>query len=731
MVAPGAPIFLALRRLPGYRRRTLMLRNVDFDWRRNGGPAHVLVATVAAGLLCPAPAVAYVGPGAGFAFVGAFFVLVWALLLAVFTLISYPFRLALRLFRRRRLPAGAPRRVVIIGLDGMDPKLTERWMAAGKLPNFAALAAEGAFRRLGTTHPPLSPVAWSSFMTGVHPARHGIFDFLARDTRSYLPFLSSSAIEPASRSLSIGKFQVPLGRPRLRLFRKAPPFWKILGDHGVFSSVLRVPVTFPPERFHGTCLSGMSVPDLRGTQGSFTFLAEDGGDSEHTGGVRVPLTRTGNRLSGSIPGPDHPLRHSEVMQLPIELDIGTAGTFELRVGTERVALRPGVYSEWVPLIFDAGFAIKPRGIARFRIMRSEPPFGLYMTPIHIDPEHPALPISHPRTYGTYLAKLLGRFATLGLAEDTWALNERVLDEDGFLEQAYLIHAEREQQLFDALDKTPSGVVVCVFDATDRVQHMFYRYTDPDPRAPRPGDRVRYARVIEELYVRMDALLARVRSQLGPDTLLFVLSDHGFTSFRRGVDLNAWLRHEGYLTLKEGTTGTAEYLRDVDWSRTRAYAVGLAGLYLNLRGREAQGIVAPGTAADDLKREIGAKLVMLRDPDGDRLVVREAVDVAERYTGPYRDEAPDLIVGYADGYRVSWDAAVGKVTDCVLTDNVRSWSGDHCVDPDLVPGILFCNRPMSAPTPSIVDIAPTILELYGVQRPAHMEGRSLGITCNHR
>ncbi len=685
-----------------------------------------LIAAFVVAWMCPAPAAAYVGPGAGFAFVGAFFVLLWALLLALFTLVSYPFRLLVRLFRRRRLPAGAPRRVVVIGLDGMDPKLTERWMAAGKLPHFTALAAEGAFRRLSTTHPPLSPVAWSSFMTGVHPARHGIFDFLARDARSYLPFLSSSAIEPARRSLSIGKFQVPLGRPQLRLFRKAPPFWKILGDHGVFSSVLRVPVTFPPERFHGTCLSGMSVPDLRGTQGSFTFFTEGGGDGEHTGGMRVPLTRTGNRLHGSIPGPEHPLHRGQSMQLPIEVEIGASGTIELRAGTERLTLQPGVYSDWIPLVFDAGFAIKPRGIARFRIVSTEPSFGLYMTPINIDPEHPALPISHPRAYGTYLAKLLGRFATLGLAEDTWALNERVLDEDGFLEQAYLIHAEREEQLFDALDKTPSGVVVCVFDATDRVQHMFYRYTDPDPRAPRPGDVARYARVIEDLYVRMDTLLGRVRAELDGDTLLFVLSDHGFASFRRCVDLNAWLRQEGYLTLKDGATGTAEYLRDVDWSRTQAYAVGLAGLYLNLRGRESQGIVAAGATADGLKREIAAKLLTLHDADGDQPVVRDAVDVAQRYSGPYCDEAPDLIVGYADGYRVSWDAAVGKVTDTVLTDNAKSWSGDHCVDPELVPGILFCNRPMRTATPSIVDIAPSLLEVYGIRPPAHMEGRSLGI-----
>jgi predicted AlkP superfamily phosphohydrolase/phosphomutase len=683
------------------------------------------VALLASLLLAPA-AEAYIGPGAGFAFVGSFFMLVWALVLGAFTLASYPLRLVWRALRRRSLPASAPRRVVVIGFDGMDPALAERWMGEGKLPSFAALAREGAFRRLQTTHPPLSPVAWSSFMTGVHPARHGIFDFLARDARSYLPFLSSSAVESAKRSLAIGKFQVPLGRPRLRLFRKAPPFWKILGAHGVFSSVVRVPATFPAERFHGACLSGMSVPDLRGTQGSFTLFSEEDSPAETTGGLRVALRRRGARLVGAIPGPGHPLRPDRgALEIPFTVTrVGDEAV--LTIGGRGVRLRPGKHSEWIPLTFHAGLGIKPCGIARFRLAQLEP-FELYMTPIHIDPDRPALPISHPRYYSSYLAKLLGPFATLGLAEDTWALNERALDEDGFLEQAYLFHEERERHLFDALDKTQTGVVVCVFDATDRIQHMFYRYGDADSRADRPGDRERYAGAVLDIYRRCDDLIARVRAALEPRTVLLVLSDHGFAAFRRGVNLNAWFLREGYLALRDGAQGDAEYLRDVDWSRTRAYAVGLAGVYLNLRGREAQGIVSPGAEADRLKQEIAGKLERLRDPDGDRPVVVEAVDMAARYRGPYLDQSPDLVVGYANGYRVSWDAAVGKIAGDVVADNRKCWSGDHCVDPRLVPGVLFCNRPVPVEDPSIVDLAPTILGLYGVPPPAHMEGRSLGVS----
>ncbi|MEA2624867.1 MAG: hypothetical protein QOD06_912 [Candidatus Binatota bacterium] len=682
-------------------------------------------ALVFAWLVLPSAADAYIGPGAGFAFVGSFLILLWAMVLAIFTLLSFPFRLLWRAVRRHHLPPGAPRRVILIGLDGLDPTLTERLMAEGKLPAFSALAAEGSFRRLATTHPPLSPVAWSSFMTGVHPARHGIFDFLARDARTYLPFLSSSAVEPVRRSLSIGKFMLPVGRARIRLFRKAPPFWKLLGDRGVFSSVLRVPVTFPPERFHGACLSGMSVPDLRGTQGSFTFFAESADAGEHTGGLRLPLRRENETLRGELPGPAHPLRRTaETLVLPLRIERRSDGAFAIEIGDQKIVAVAGVYSDWVPLTFDAGLGVKLRGIARLRVMSAEP-FALYVTPIHIDPEHPALPISHPRYYGPYLSKLLGRFATLGLAEDTWALNERVLDEDGFLEQAYLIHGERERQLFDVLEKTRTGVVVCVFDATDRVQHMFYRYTDPDPRAACP-DADRHGNVVEDLYRRMDEMLARIRREVDEGSVLMVLSDHGFVSFRRGVNLNAWLLREGYLALRRGATGDAEYLRDVDWNRTRAYAVGLAGLYVNQVGREAHGLVLAGEQTEKLKQEIADRLLALQDPETAGAVVREVTDVGKRYRGPYLDQAPDLIVGYGDGYRVAWEAAVGKVAGEIVADNPKSWSGDHCVDPSLVPGVLFCNRKMAAESPSIVDIAPTVLELYGVPRPPHMEGRPLGL-----
>jgi predicted AlkP superfamily phosphohydrolase/phosphomutase len=285
--------------------------------------------------------------------------------------------------------------------------------------------------------------------------------------------------------------------------------------------------------------------------------------------------------------------------------------------------------------------------------------------------------------------------------------------------------------FDALSKTRRGVCACVFDATDRIQHMFYRYLDErhPARSASSGqantgkDTEGHADAIEGIYRRADALVARVMSRLGKDDVLLVISDHGFRSFRRGVNLNSWLHEEGYLTLKDGDSSSGEWFANVDWGRTRAFAIGLAGIYLNRKGREERGVVA-SDEADALRREIAGKLSGLRDPDTGEVAINKAFEAAEVYSGPYLGEAPDLIIGYNDGYRTSWDGAVGKVNDVVFEDNTRSWSGDHCIDPALVPGVLFCNRAIAAAQPRMVDIAATALDLFGVERPGYMDGRSL-------
>ena len=608
----------------------------------------------------------YIGPGAGFAFLGSFLTILLSLLASLISLLIWPFRMVWLALRGK----GSSRKMIILGLDGLDPKLTERWMAEGKLPNLKALAENGYYRHLRTTFPPLSPVAWSTFATGVNPAKHNIFDFLNRDLRTYAPELSSARVTGSN----------------VELRRKSKPFWEILGSRGIRSTILRIPVTFPAVPFEGRMLSAMSTPDLRGTQGSFSWFTSDAKQHEVEGGLQLPLTKTADGWEGSLPGPG-----TESVQFRIAQG-------KLQIASKSIELTRGEYTPWIRLKFGAA-----RGIVRFLLTQTEPDLSLYVTPVEIDPENPALPISYPAQYAIYLSKLLGTFATLGMAEDTWALNEGAIDEDAFLKQAKSIQAEREAMFFSALDRTKSGVAACVFDTTDRVQHMFYK---------RMGDGSAYENVIEDLYRDMDRVVGQTLRYVDKDTVLFVLSDHGFTSFKRGINLNTWLQQHGYLAMRGD---------EIDWSQTRAYTVGLSGLYLNLQGREGQGIV-PAAEAAGLRAELKEKLLTLTD-DG-QVAIKGMYDSHEIYSGPYLDAAPDLIVGYAPGYRASWSAAVGKVSKTVFENNDKCWSGDHCVDPSAVPGVLFTNQKWGASNPGIEDMAPTILRLFGVDPPAWMEGRVL-------
>jgi len=391
------------------------------------------------------------------------------------------------------------------------------------------------------------------------------------------------------------------------------------------------------------------------------------------------------------------------------------------VSDETVDLVPGELSDWVKLSFKAIAGMKVTGICRMMITEMDEHTSLYVSPINIEPEKPVMPISHPGYYCSYLEKKIGPYATLGLAEDTWALNEKVTDDRTFMTQTNDIDDEREVMLFTALDRLRKGALVTVFDATDRVNHMFWRYTEDGHPAAEGIDDPEYATAIEDQYRRNDEIVGKVMERLGDGDVLWVMSDHGCTSFRRGVNLNAWLLENGYLAIKEGADPTQPWLQSVDWSRTKAYAVGLVGIFLNISGREAQGIVAPGAEADALKAELKAGLDGLVDADKGDIAINEAFDTDVLYRGPYKGNAPDLLVGYNHGYRISWDCASGVVAGAVFEDNKKAWSGDHIVDPRLVPGIFISNHDIHKDDPAIIDLAPTALKLFGIKPPAHMEG----------
>ena len=683
-------------------------------------------------LFHPLRAEAYAGPGAGFAVLSSFWTLFVAFLYSVYAFLTWPLRHLLRVFRRRKAYGKAQvRRAVILGFDGMDPDLADRFIAEGKLPNLARLRERGTFRKLRTTFPPISPVAWSTFMTGVNPGKHNIYDFLARDLNNYLPYLSSAEIRAPKRSWKIGKYTIPLGKAQIKGMRRGTPFWHWLGKAGIFCSVIRVPVTFPPEKFPGVLLSGMCVPDLKGSQGTFCLCTTRKNNGKfREGGVRVAIERNGATLCSYIPGPEDPLGGNGGREL--------TALFELRpdpannqarftVGSEKFTLKLGEYSEWISVKFKSAPGFGARGICRFYLKELSPEVEVYVTPVNIDPGRPDLPISYPVTYSIYLAKLFGPYATLGLAEDTWALNEEVLDDEAFLAQCYGNHEDRERMLFDALEKTQQGLCACVFDTTDRVQHMFWRYLEQDHPAARNVPREQRPNVIEDLYRRMDDLIGRVMKNIDPGSLLLVVSDHGFKSFARCVNVNAWLHQNGYLALKPGKDESGDWFEDVDWSRTRAYTMGLNGLYLNLKGREREGIVSAGAEADALKAEIRQKLDGLIDPSSGQVSVTGVFDCDSVYAGPYAENAPDLIIGYGKGFRASWDSVMGKVTAQIFEDNVKAWSGDHCVDPRIVPGVLFSNHKIEDEKPGIVDIAPTVLKVFGLEIPRHFDGKPLRVS----
>ena len=703
---------------------------------------------------------AYIGPGAGFAVVGSLGFLFVTFFLALAAIVSWPFRMVIRAIRKALRRTGKPqvKRVVILGLDGLDPVLMRRWMAAGHLPNLSQLAETGCFHNLATTFPSMSPVAWSSFATGVDASKHNIFDFLNRDLRSHMPVLSSTDIRGSDKVLKIGRYELPLGKPPIRFLRRSRSFWQILGQHDVPCHVLRVPITFPPEKVpNGALLSAMCVPDLRGTQGSFTFFTTDPArKAAYEGGTIVHVERhagpgpngkrgaraDGKREAGGaspeqaggetywieseIAGPPNPItRAHEPLAIRFRAVVDEARErATITIGKQKITLGPHEFSDWIGLEFRPGLGQKIRGIARLRVMSFTPHFELYLTPINLDPESPPMPISYPGFFGQYLARLNGSFATLGLAEDTWALNERVIDEEAFLDFAWKIHDERERMWFNSLKKNRKGLDVVVFDSTDRLQHMFFRYLDRDHPANAGKDVERHKDTLLDLYKRADDLVGRTRAAIGDDsqTAFFVLSDHGFKPFRRGINLNSWFLQNGYMTSRNGAIG--RYFDGIDWSRTQAYTFGLGGIYLNVKGRETGGIVESKDEYRTIKRELIEKLSGLVDPETGRPGIVRVYDSAEIFQGPYRPGGPDLIVGYNPGYRASWDGAVGAADGRVFEDNVRSWSGDHCIDPFAVPGIFFCNRRIATAHPGIMDFAPTVLALFGVPAPEYMDGIAL-------
>lgn len=609
------------------------------------------------------------------------------------------------------------RRVVVVGFDGLDPRIFERLLAAGLLPAFARVREAGGYGRVATTLPAQTPVAWSTFATGTNPGGHGIYDFIRRDPRSYLADFSLNRFEQKNMFTP----------PKAMNLRRGEPVWELLSNAGVPSTVLRCPCTFPPDGLRGRMLSGMGVPDLRGGQGTSSFYTSDpavhAGESEHL--IRI---EPGEVVRTRLIGPRHPKTRADLEHpLHIRTDVpGRCVHLRIEGGDEHTA-ELGRWTEWIKVRFKTGLLQGISGMVRFLLVRLEPHLELYASPVNFDPSAALLyPISAPAEYAGELADALGPYYTTGMVEDHGGLNNGRFGEAAYLDQCAQVLAERERMLQHELARQRDGLLYCLFDTPDRVQHMFWRCTDPDHPAQRASPVAGFEDAIDRHYQACDAILGRVLETVDGETLVITLSDHGFTGFRRGVHLNAWLRQEGLLALKPGVAPgdeAGDYLRSIDWGRTRAYAVGIGSVYLNLRGREGEGIVAP-EEAPALTARVAEGLTGLTDPATGEVAVRGVTARDAAYRGPFAAESPDLVVRFAEGYRASWTTAVGGVPEGLFEDNVRRWSGDHIVDPELVPGVLLMNRPFQATGARLIDLAPTILAALGVPRGAAMEGETL-------
>jgi predicted AlkP superfamily phosphohydrolase/phosphomutase len=367
------------------------------------------------------------------------------------------------------------------------------------------------------------------------------------------------------------------------------------------------------------------------------------------------------------------------------------------------------------------------GIARFYVRQIEPCLEFYVSAVNFDPAAPLFPISYPPDYGKELSERLGLFSTLGMAEDHNGLNNGRLDEAAYLDHCHLVLAERERMARFELDRFQEGFFFVLYDTPDRVQHMIWRFRDPEHPGFEPDLARDFGPCIEELYQRCDSLLGPVLDRVDDDTLLIVLSDHGFGSFRRAFDTNTWLWENGLLALKNGrkpSGGLGDGFDAIEWSKAYAYAVGLGGIYLNRKGREGAGVVEEGTEAERVRSAIQQGLAEFSDTATGRPAVRSVARREQIYSGPFTDSAPDLLVNFYPGFRVSWESAVGGFADELITNNPRRWSGDHIVDPDAVPGILFMNRLAHRDDARMIDLAPTILGHFGVSAPHSMEGASL-------
>lgn len=620
-------------------------------------------------------------------------------------------------------------RVIVLGMDGMEPSLVRQFIEEGLMPNFDRLIRSSGshFGYLRTTMPPQSPVAWSSFITGTGPGGHGIYDFIHRDPSFLTPYLSTSRSFDSAHSLSLGSINIPLSSGRVELMRYGKPFWSKLEENDISSTIYQIPANFPVLESPTRAISGMGTPDMIGTYGTFTFYTEGSlNASDPSGATIVQIRPILHEVKAPLNGPKNPFRtdHAEsALEVTFTRDPKDP-LLKINVQGQTLLLKQGEWSEWVPLQFEyIPHVVSVNGMVRFYVKEVHPRLKVYCSPVNVDPLDPCLPISSPN-FSQEVAENIGRFYTQGLPADTKALSMKILDDEEYFSQAKLVLEESMKGLDYSLKKLDEGLLFFYFSSVDQSSHMLMRAMDPNHPQYNPNASPEIKNAIRYLYKRMDDALGETMRKVDDRTLLMAISDHGFTTFYKEFHLSTWLVQQGFMVLTHPEKmEQSNYFDYVDWEKTKAYAIGFNGIYLNRSGREKQGIVSE-EEGDAIVNSIIAKLSEVRDPENGQNVISQAYAAKKLYSGPFAHLAPDVLVGYSKGYRISDEAALGKFKRNLLNIRGNKWSADHCIDEAVVPGMLLMNRECGVENPAIWDMAPTILKAFGVEPYPEMSQRSI-------
>ncbi len=553
-------------------------------------------------------------------------------------------------------------KTLILGFDSFDPTIFEELAGKNQLPNLEKFSGQGGYSKLEVSSPPQTEVSWTSIATGVDPGGHGIFDFVHRDPATYAPYVS---ILPMRKSAVGEQFVPPY---------TAKTFFEEAAAMGYPATALWWPAMFPARpALPVNTLPGLGTPDIRGQLGVGTLLTSEEQSLQKT--MVMKLTGAGKDcFTTTLPGPQTPGRDGpQTISLPIKIEVMDKKNARITIDNQQVEVHLGEWSDIVELRFKAGMLFNIYAITRFIVVSLQDTVRIYILPLQIHPLHSTWHYSSSNSFSKKLWKEVGPYLTLGWPQDTTGLEEGCITDDQFLDLCQKIF-ERRIQIFKYLMKDfREGVLASIFDDLDRVQHMFFHHRMD---------------VVHEWYRKLDGFVGEISAQVDSWSGKYrylVLSDHGFAEFRKKVHVNRWLLENGYLFMNNGGND----LRDVNWSKTVAYAVGLNSIYLNIRGREGEGNV-PADEVENLLNELKSRLLDWKDADQTSIIQKIRLK-HETYSGPYTRFGPDLVVGYAAGYRASAETGLGKVPALSLELNTDHWGADHCMDSDTVPGVIFANR----------------------------------------